>query len=134
MLLTISTSVEQPTADAYTYPNPIKYKAANYYSWGSCAYYAFNRRAQLGRHVSNQWGNAKNWAYNAQRNGYLVSRTPVKGAVMVSQTGYYGHVAVVEYKYSNGSIKISEMNYPRQGVKTYRYLTKTQASYYQYIY
>ncbi|TDM01640.1 CHAP domain-containing protein [Macrococcus hajekii] len=132
MLLTISTSVEQPTAKAYS--NPIQYKATNYYTWGSCAYYAFNRRAQLGRYVSNQWGNAKYWAYNASRSGYTVSRTPVKGAVMVSQAGYYGHVAVVENKYSNGSIQVSEMNYPRQGVKTYRTLTKTQASYYQYIY
>ncbi|WJP98318.1 CHAP domain-containing protein [Macrococcus bovicus] len=132
MLLTFSTAVEQPTAHAYS--NPVKYKAANYYTWGSCAYYAFNRRAQLGRYVSNQWGNAKNWAYNASRSGYTVSRKPIKGAVLVSQLGYYGHVAVVEKKYTNGSIVVSEMNYPRQGVKTYRTIPSYQVGNYQYIY
>ena len=32
---------------------------------------------------------------------------------MQSTAGYYGHVAVVERVYSNGSIKVSEYNYNR---------------------
>ncbi len=121
-------------AEAATYRNPIKYKAANYYSWGSCAYYAFNRRAQMGRYVSNKWGNARYWASNASRSGYTVKRKPVYGSVMVSTAGYYGHVAVVERVYQSGSILVSEMNYPRQGVKTYRKLSKSKAAQYKYIY
>ncbi|TDM12602.1 CHAP domain-containing protein [Macrococcus lamae] len=121
-------------AEAAVYRNPIKYKAANYYSWGSCVYYAFNRRAQMGRYVSNRWGNARNWATNAARSGYTVRRKPVYGSVMVSKSGYYGHVAVVERVYKNGNILVSEMNFPRQGVKTYRTVYRSNVSSYQYIY
>ena len=32
--------------------------------------WAFKRRAQLGKPVSNRWGNAKNWYSNARRSGY----------------------------------------------------------------
>ncbi|KAA1042457.1 CHAP domain-containing protein [Macrococcus equipercicus] len=121
-------------ADAAAYANPIRYKAPNYYTTGSCAYYAFNRRAQMGRYVSNQWGNAKYWASNAVRYGYTVRRSPIKGSVLVSQSGYYGHVAVVESIYSNGDIIVSEMNYPVRGIKTFRKVYRANVSYYQYIY
>lgn len=120
------TQIKTAEAGSYGYSNP--------YYWGSCAYYAYQRRAQLGRPVGKYWGNAKNWAYNARRAGYTVRKAPRKGSVLVSQTGYYGHVAVVERIYSNGSILVSEMNYPRKGVKTYRSISKYQKSYYQYIY
>lgn len=108
--------------------------SSNPYYWGSCAYYAYNRRAQLGRPVGKYWGNAKNWAYNARRAGYKVSRKPKAGAVMQTTQGYYGHVAVVERINRNGSILVSEMNFPYQGVKTYRTISKYQKSYYNYIY
>lgn len=118
--------VKTAEAGSYRYSNP--------YYWGSCAYYAYQRRAQLGRPVGKYWGNAANWAYKARYAGYKVRRSPIKGAVLVSQRGYYGHVAVVERTYSNGSILVSEMNYPRQGVKTYRVISKYQKGNYQYIY
>lgn len=124
--LSLSTHTAEASATGST--------ARNYYSWGSCVYYAFNRRAQMNKPVSNQWGNAKYWASNARRAGYTVKRKPRYGAVMVSQAGYYGHVAVVERVNKNGSYLVSEMNFPRLGVKTYRTLSKSQASSYQFIY
>lgn len=122
-----------PIAEA-AYYNPIKKAGYNYYYRGSCVYYAFNRRAQLKRPVSNAWGSAKYWPNNARRMGYKVSRTPVKGSVLISQLGYHGHAAVVERINRNGSILVSEMNFPRSGVKTYRTISKSQRGQYQYIY
>ena len=37
----------------------------NYYNKKQCTWWAFKRRVQLGKPVSNQWGNAKNWYYKA---------------------------------------------------------------------
>ena len=34
--------------------------AVNYYSKNQCTWWAFKRRAQVGKPVSNRWGNAKN--------------------------------------------------------------------------
>lgn len=79
----------------------------NYYGKKQCTWWAFKRRAQLGKPVSNRWGNAKNWYSNARRSGYATGHKPRKYAVMQSTRGYYGHVAVVEKVYKNGKIKIS---------------------------
>ena len=51
---------------------------------------------------------------------------------MQSTAGYYGHVAVVERVYSNGSIKVSEY-YNRPSAYGTRYLSKWSARY-NYIY
>lgn len=126
---------EQPINSAQAaYKNPIKYKQKNYYQKGSCVWYAFERRAQMKRHVSNQWGNAKNWSYNAKRNGYVVSSRPVYGSVMISTKGYYGHAAVVERVNKNGSIYVSEMNWVRNGYKSYRTIPKSQLKGVTFIY
>ena len=53
---------------------------------------------------------------------------------MQSNAGYYGHVAVVERVYSNGSIKVSEYNYNRPSAYGTRYLSKWSARNYNYIY
>ena len=84
--------------------------AGNRYAFGNCTWYAYERRAQLGRPVGSFWGNAATWAMYARAAGYLVNRTPAVGAVMQNGGGY-GHVAVVESVNSDGSITISEMNY-----------------------
>jgi surface antigen len=84
--------------------------AGNRYAYGNCTWYAYERRAQLGRPVGSFWGNAATWSMYARSAGYLVNNTPAVGAVMQNGGGY-GHVAIVEKLNSDGSITISEMNY-----------------------
>ncbi len=84
--------------------------AGNRYAAGNCTWYAYERRAQLGRPVGSFWGNANTWASSARAAGYLVDRTPEAGAVLVDQAGYFGHVAVVERVLENGDVYITEMN------------------------
>lgn len=109
--------------------------AGNRYDYGYCTWYAFNRRAELGRPVGSFWGNASTWASYARGSGYAVSRTPSVGAVMQDSysAGGYGHVAVVESVGADGSISISEMNYAGWNVKSYRTLSAGEAAGYNFI-
>src|SRR5690625_2269154 len=86
----------------------------NFYPGGECTWYAFERRAELGKAVSGSWGDAKNWAGNASAQGLTVNNTPSVGAIIQSpaySNGAYGmgHVGVVESVNGDGSITISEM-------------------------
>ena len=105
----------------------------NYYTKGQCTWWAYQRRAQLGKPVSNRWGNAKNWYYNAQRSGYRTGHTPKRYAVI-----HYCRLlwprCCSERVYSNGSIKVSEYNYNRPNAYGTRYLSKWSARNYNYIY
>ena len=82
----------------------------NRYAPGNCTWYAYNRRAELGRPIGSFWGNANTWALYASAAGYTVNGTPKNGAVFQSTAGYYGHVGIVESVNSDGSINVSEMN------------------------
>ncbi|MDG0843036.1 LysM peptidoglycan-binding domain-containing protein [Staphylococcus equorum] len=106
-------------------PTQVASNGSNYYNWGQCTYYAFDRRQQLGKSVSNLWGNANNWASAASNNGYKVDRTPEVGAIFQSNAGNYGHVGVVERKNPDGSIVVSEMNWQGVGQKSYRTIHNT---------
>jgi len=105
----------------------------NRYDWGNCTWYAYERRVQLGTPVQSLWGNANTWGYFAALSGYPVDHTPTVGAVLVSTSGYYGHVAVVESVASNGDIVISEMNYSGFNVVNNRNISAGQAALYEYI-
>lgn len=108
----------------------------NKYAWGYCTWYAYERRAQMGLSTGSYWGNARTWAAYARADGYVVSRTPTIGAILVDTAGYYGHVAVVESVSPNGDIVVSEMNnaaYGGFGVVSRRTITAGQAGVYQYI-
>lgn len=83
--------------------------ASGGYAYGNCTAYAHWRRAQMGKPVQSQWGNASSWAINATRAGYTVNRTPSVGAV-IQNGGGYGHVAIVERILPNGDLELSEMN------------------------
>ena len=91
--------------------------AGNRYAYGNCTWYAYNRRAELGRPIGSFWGNASTWAAYARAAGYTVNGTPAPGAIMASGGGYagYGHVAIVESVNPDGSVNISEMNGYRWG-------------------
>ena len=110
--------------------------AGNRYAWGNCTWYAYERRAQMGRPVGSFWGNANTWGVYARSAGFTVNRTPARGAVLVDTAGYFGHVAVVESVAANGDITISEMNnyaYGGFGIVNHRTISAGQASSYQYI-
>lgn len=112
-------------------PTQVASNGSNYYDWGQCTYYAFDRRQQLGKSVGNLWGNANNWASAASNSGYKVNRTPEVGAIFQSNAGNYGHVGVVERKNPDGSIVVSEMNWQGVGQKSYRTIHNTDQ--YNYI-
>ena len=82
----------------------------NGYAYGYCTYYAYERRAELGRPIGGNWGNASSWSAYARASGFLVNHTPEVGAVMQNGGGA-GHVAIVEEVLPDGSVVLSEMNY-----------------------
>ncbi len=107
----------------------------NRYDFGYCTWYAFNRRAALGRPVGGMWGNASSWASLARASGFSVNNRPAVGAVMqtANAAGGYGHVAVVESVNSDGSILVSEMNYAGWNVKSTRTIGAGSVGSYNYI-
>jgi N-acetylmuramoyl-L-alanine amidase len=110
--------------------------AGNRYAPGNCTWYAYERRAQLGRPVGSFWGNANTWASNARAAGYAVNNSPAAGAVLVDQAGYFGHVGVVERVKPNGDIVITEMNnyaYGGFNIVNERTISAGQAAAYLYI-
>ncbi|EJD94288.1 CHAP domain-containing protein, partial [Staphylococcus epidermidis] len=105
--------------------------SGNLYTSGQCTYYVFDR---VGGKIGSTWGNANNWANAAARSGYTVNNSPAKGAILQTSQGAYGHVAYVEGVNSNGSIRVSEMNYGHgAGVVTSRTISASQAASYNYI-
>ncbi|CAM4256417.1 CHAP domain-containing protein [Lacicoccus alkaliphilus] len=111
----------------------------NFYPGGECTWYAFERRAELGKAVSGSWGNASNWAGQASAQGLTVNNSPSVGAIIQTpaySNGAYGmgHVGVVESVNGDGSITISEMNWSGGlGGKTFRTLSAGQAANHNFI-
>ena len=62
--------------------------------------------------------NGRRWAENARRGGIPTGTQPVAGALFVSTTGNYGHVAYVEQVFGDGSFQISERNATGSGTST----------------
>jgi surface antigen len=81
---------------------------SNGYDYGYCTWYVANRRAELGRPVPSNLGNAYSWYRVAQSAGLPTGFSPQVGAVMVNEGG--NHVAVVEVVNADGSFWVSEMN------------------------
>ncbi len=109
--------------------------AGNRYAYGNCTWYAYERRAQLGRPIGSFWGNGGSWGYSAAAAGFLVNNTPEAGAILV-EAGSPGHVAIVERVLDNGDIYITEMNnyaYGGFGIVNDRTISAGQAAAYRYI-
>ncbi len=107
----------------------------NGYSFGYCTWHAANRRAQVGKPIPANLGNASTWKARAQLAGLSTGSTPQKYAVLWHPPrDYYGHVAFVEDVLPDGSVLVSDMNYPIWNGITTRVLTPAQAAAYQYIY
>ena len=96
------------------------YAASNPFTWGWCTWYAWQRTYdKLGIDLP-CWGNAKDWATEAQNAGWTVDSTAMADSIAVwTSSPYidedgirrdYGHVAYVE-NVEDGKIYISEMNF-----------------------
>ncbi|MCI2748331.1 peptidoglycan DL-endopeptidase CwlO [Staphylococcus warneri] len=104
---------------------------SNAYTAGQCTYYVYDK---VGGKIGSNWGNASNWTNAAAQDGYNVSNSPKQGAIMQTSQGAFGHVAYVENVNSDGSIKVSEMNYNGgPGNVSTRTISASQAGSYNYI-
>jgi surface antigen/uncharacterized protein (DUF433 family) len=111
------------------------YGAGNGYDYGWCTWHAANRRAQTGRPIPSNLGNAITWASRAAGSGMGVGSEPAAGAVLWhGNLGGLGHVAYVEKINDDGSLLVSDMNYPIWGSVTYRTVTPAEFGSYKFIY
>ncbi len=86
--------------------------SANGYDYGWCTWWAAKRRADIGRPVPSNLGNASSWRYLAARAGLAVDGRPSNGDVAYYKNiGGLGHVGYVEQVNEDGSVWISDMNY-----------------------
>lgn len=78
----------------------------NGYVYGYCTYYAASRVS-----VPKNWGNANTWDNYARASGWTVSSVPRAGAILQTDSGWAGHVGIVEAVSPDGTmIKFSDMN------------------------
>lgn len=108
----------QQPAPVVTYRVTTAVYSFNGYDYGFCTWYVASRRAQIGRPVPSNLGNANTWAYLAAGMGIATGSSPAVGAVAVKHSGAPGHVAFVEAVNADGSFWISEMNSSGQASMT----------------
>lgn len=113
--------------------NPNFTNKNNLYTPGQCTFYVFDKRAADGKTISTFWGDAKNWASQAQADGFEVNHQPKKGAIFQTPIGVWGHVAYVERVNMDGSVFISEMNYIAPYIVSTRTISASEARSYNYI-
>ena len=108
--------------------------SGNRYALGNCTWYAYERRAAIGRPIGSLWGNASNWAASARAAGYTVNKTPAPGAVFQYGGGYggYGHAGVVE-SVDSEYLYVTDMNYAGYNVITSRKIPLSSTGHYSYI-
>jgi surface antigen len=109
--------------------------SANGYDYGWCTWHAANRRQQTGNPIPSNLGNAISWYGIAASAGLPVGSTPRAGAVLWhANIGGLGHVAYVEKVNDDGSMLVSDMNYPIWGTVTYRTVPSSEIGSYRFIY
>lgn len=116
--------------------NGRNYNSSGSYPFGQCTWYAFNRMYQLGTPVDDFMGNGGDWGRTAQRLGYKTSNQPKVGWAMsipggvAGSSSMYGHVAIVEFVNSDGSVLVSECNVvsPGSGTVSWRVLSASVAN------
>lgn len=109
--------------------------SGNAYTYGYCTWHAYNRRAAAGNPVPSNLGNAISWYSVAAGSGIPVGSTPRAGAVLWhANLGGLGHVGYVERVNSDGSLLVSDMNYPSWGRVTYRTVPPSEIGSYRFIY
>ena len=79
-------------------------KGGHSFPYGYCTWYVAQQKYI-------PWGgNAGTWLYHAKAYGASTGKTPKKGAIIVTNESWYGHVAIVT-NVSGDSVTIKEMNY-----------------------
>lgn len=97
-----------------TIPNRPAWKG---FARGNCTAFVASKRTISFR------GHAKAWPANARAHGYRIEKTPIVGAVVVTnENRTFGHVAIVTGVHGDGSFGIKEMNYRGLGVVSSRVL------------
>lgn len=129
--------------DKLTLPpyNGMNYNSSGSYPFGQCTWYAYNRMAQLGKRVDGNMGNGGFWGQSGRAKGYKVYNRPKVGTAVSFSPGVagssslYGHVAVVEYVNSDGSILVSECNVvnPGSGTVSWRVISARDANVSLYV-
>jgi N-acetylmuramoyl-L-alanine amidase len=109
--------------------------AGNRYAYGYCTYYAYNKRAAIGKPIGSNWGNATTWASLARASGFAVDKAPRAGDVFQTGGGWggYGHVGFVERVNPDGSLFVSEMNYAGWNIVSSRTIPADQVGIYNFI-
>ena len=105
--------------------------SGNRYALGNCTWYAYERRAAMGRPIGSLWGNATNWAASARAAGFTVNKTPAPGAVF-QYGGGYGHVGIVD-SVDGEYLYVTDMNYAGYNVVTSRKIPLGSTGHYNYI-
>jgi N-acetylmuramoyl-L-alanine amidase len=109
--------------------------SANGYDYGWCTWHAANRRREVGNPVPSNLGNAISWYSIARNMGLPTGVEPRAGAVVwQGNVGGLGHVAYVEKMNEDGTILVSDMNYPIWGRVTYRTVNSSEWASYRFIY
>ena len=80
------------------------------YSGQCTSFAAFRLSSVNGFELPAAYGNANQWGYRAQKEGYRVDQQPAIGAIAWSTRGQYGHVAWVSNVIGD-MIEIEEYNY-----------------------
>ena len=89
---------------SFAFFNPVY--SGNNYAPGYCTWYAASRVS-----IPSNWGNANTWDSGARASGWVVSNTPVPGAIFQTDAGWAGHVGIVEEVSPDGTqIRFSDMN------------------------
>jgi surface antigen len=121
-----SRSARRSTSTATTYAR--RGGAVNGFPWGYCTWYAASKRGDV------TWrGNAGTWLRNAQAQGRPTGRVPAKGAIIVTNESWWGHVGVVE-SVQGDKVTISEMNYAGYGKVSTRTISNKSGVIKGYVY
>ncbi len=134
---TVTTAVARttPSLGGFAWGGYSAVYGGNGYDYGYCTYYAAVKRAQIGRPVPSNLGNASTWKLLAQRAGLGVGGQPTAGAIIWSPPrDYYGHVGFVDSVDADGTVHVSEMNVAGWGRVSTKTLSPEQAAGYSYIY
>ncbi len=131
------TALNSPSTAASGYQYSASYASGNRYAYGWCTWYAWQWRHDnmpSNYDLPSNLGNANTWAAAAAAAGFSVNRTPQRGDVFQTASGWAGHVGIVQSVNADGSIVISDMNgvagWGRVGTKT---VPASQVGMYTYI-